>query len=141
MNNDARTTLLYHFCRLQVPGVALPPAAFERHLRRTFELFRTKEPAVTWDAYLDGLYTTDWYLCCACLEGDGRAWEHLFAARTGRTDCLLVDALRARAARLYPRDEVRPGYAVAGFWSPVVVSESCWCRAVMAPIDWQRALV
>src|SRR5205085_2353308 len=65
MATDARTTLLYHFCRLQVPGVALPPAAFERHLRRTFELFRTKEPAVTWDAYLDGVSTTDWYVCHA----------------------------------------------------------------------------
>jgi RNA polymerase sigma factor (sigma-70 family) len=141
MPTDARTTLLYHFCRLQVPGVALPFPAFERHLRRTFEVFRTKEPAVTWDAYLDDLYSTDWYLCCACLEGDGRAWEHLFAARTGRTDCLLVDALRARAGRLYPRDEEKQDSAVAEFWSHLLVSETPGSVPVLARYDGQRPLV
>ena len=43
-------------------------------------------------------------MCCACLERQARAWEFLFAARANRTDSLLVDALRARAVRLFPRD-------------------------------------
>ena len=34
-------------------------------------------------------------LASACLEGNQRAWESLFAAKAGRSDCLLMDALRA----------------------------------------------
>ena len=52
------------------------------------------------------------------------AWDRLFAARAGRTDCLLVDALRARAVRLYPRDEERQDSAVTEFWSHLLVSET-----------------
>src|SRR5207248_10826398 len=103
---DARRILLYHFCRLQLPAVALPDAAVERHLERTFDLYRGKVgDAAKWDAYLENLYAVDWFLCCACLEREPRAWELLFAARANRADCLLVDALRSRAVRLYPRDE------------------------------------
>ena len=104
----ARQALLYHFCRLQLPGVAMTPTAFDRHLQRTFDLHRAKAgQAATWDAYLDNFYPLDWFLASGCLEGDNQAWEALFAARTSRADCLLVDALRARAVRLYPRDEER----------------------------------
>src|SRR5437867_7102823 len=85
-----RRALLFHFCRMQLPRVALPLASFERHLQRTFELYRSKtDPAASWKTYLDELYPIDWYLAAACLEGDARAWEHLFAARASRTDCLL----------------------------------------------------
>ena len=91
--------------------------------------------------YLDALYSLDWYLCCACLAGDGRAWELLFAARTGRSDCLLVDALRARAARLYPRDDERQESAVSEFWSQLLVSESAGGLPVLARYDGQRPLV
>jgi RNA polymerase sigma factor (sigma-70 family) len=141
MTEAARRALLYHFCRMQMPAVALAPAAFERHLDRTFALFRRKNPSAEFPAYLDSLYSVDWYLCCACLEGDGRAWEVLFAARTGRSDCLLVDALRARAARLYPRDEERQETAVAEFWSQLLVSESVGSAPVLARYDGQRPLV
>jgi RNA polymerase sigma factor (sigma-70 family) len=141
MTDAARRALLYHFCRMQTPSVTLAPAAFDQHLGRTFSLYRRKEPSATFPAYLDSLYSLDWYLCCACLAGDRRAWELLFAARTGRSDCLLVDALRARAARLYPRDDERQETAVAEFWSQLLVSESTEGLPVLARYDGQRPLV
>src|SRR6476661_8977673 len=141
MTDPVRRALLYHFCRLQLPAVALAPAAFEKHLDRTFALYRRKTPDATFAAYLDSLYSLDWYLCCACLERDGRAWELLFAARTGRSDVLLVDALRARAARLYPRDDERQESAVAEFWSQLLVAESAAGVPVLARYDGQRPLV
>jgi RNA polymerase sigma factor (sigma-70 family) len=141
MTDPARRALLFHFCRMQLPAVALATAAFERHLDRTFAVFRRKTPEATVPAYLDSLYSLDWYLACACMEGDGSAWEQLFAARTGRSDCLLVDALRARAARLYPRDDERQETAVAEFWSQLLVSESGSGLPVLARYDGQRPLV
>src|SRR5437660_1063128 len=80
-----RVALLYHFCRLQLPALAVPPTAVERHLPRTFGLYRTKAgPDATWHNYLESLYPLDWFIACACLDGNARAWEHLFAARAGR---------------------------------------------------------
>jgi len=38
------------------------------------------------------------FITIASYRGQSAAWEVLFNARTGRSDCLLVDALRARAA-------------------------------------------
>ncbi|HTK74430.1 MAG TPA: sigma-70 family RNA polymerase sigma factor [Gemmataceae bacterium] len=141
MTDFARRALLYHFCRMQMPGVVLAPEAVGRHLDRTFAVYRAKVPDAEFTAYLDSLYCLDWYLCCACLERDGRAWELLFAARTGRSDCLLVDALRARAARLYPRDDERQDSAVTEFWSQLLVSESAGASPVLARYDGQRPLV
>src|SRR5437764_7637126 len=141
MTDAARRALLYHFCRMQMPPVALAPDAFGRHLDRTFAVYQAKVPDVEFAAYLGSLYCLDWYLCCACLERDGRAWELLFAARTGRSDVLLVDALRARAARLYPRDEERQDSAVTEFWSQLLVAESATGTAVLARYDGQRPLV
>src|SRR5438128_1744708 len=75
-----RAELLFAFCRMQLPAVAISFAACGKHLERTFGLFRTKaDPAATWPFYLDHLYPVDWFLASACLEGDGRAWEALFA--------------------------------------------------------------
>ena len=141
MTDSLRRALLYHFCRMQLPAATLAPAAFDGHLDRTFALYRRKTPDATFPAYLDSLYSLDWYLCCACLERDPKAWELLFAARTGRSDCLLVDALRARAARLYPRDEERQESAVAEFWSQLLVAESPGTVPVLARYDGQRPLV
>jgi RNA polymerase sigma factor (sigma-70 family) len=141
MTDAIRRALLFHFCRLQRPAVALAPAAFEQHLDRTFALYRRKNSTITFAGYLDSLYSLDWNLCCACLDGDERAWELLFAARTGRSDCLLVDALRARAARLYPRDEEKQESAVAEFWSQLLVAESPAGTPVLARYDGQRPLV
>src|SRR3712207_1394553 len=119
-DGDVRTRLLYHFCRLQLPRLALPVTAFERHLQRAFALHQAKRAKsgglADRNAFLDNLYSVDWYLCCACLEGLPEAWEYLFAARASRADCLLIDALRARAVRLFPRDEERQDSAVAEFW-------------------------
>jgi RNA polymerase sigma factor (sigma-70 family) len=141
MTDAERRPLLFHFCRMQLPAVTLSESEFNRHLDRTLALYRRKEPTATLAGYLDSLYSLDWYLCCSCLTGDGRAWELLFAARTGRSDCLLIDALRARAARLYPRDDERQESAVAEFWSQLLVSESADGLPVLARYDGQRPLV
>src|SRR5476651_1826622 len=115
-----RVEILYYFCRLQMPSVDLPP---------------------TREAYLDHLYPLDWFLASACLEGNRSAWDHLFASRAGRSDCLLMDALRARAARLYPRDEERQDTAVADFWGHLCIAETEGAIPVLARFDGQRPLV
>jgi RNA polymerase sigma factor (sigma-70 family) len=134
--------LLYHFCRLQRPAVSLPRDVFERHLQRAFEVYRAKAgPAASWEAYLGGFYPLDWYVAAACLEGEGRAWEYLFASRAGRSDCLLLDALRARAVRLYPRDEERQEGAVSEFWSHLLIAPAPGSVPILARYDGQRPLV
>jgi RNA polymerase sigma factor (sigma-70 family) len=144
-NGDARTRLLYHFCRLQLPVLALPPAVFENHLWRAFGLYGTKRTragaSADWSAFLDNLYSVDWFLCCACLEGQSRAWECLFAARASRADCLLVDALRARSVRLFPRDEERQDNAVSEFWGYLLAGEKTGSTPILARYDGQRPLV
>jgi RNA polymerase sigma factor (sigma-70 family) len=135
-----RELLLYHFCRMQLPGVRLALDVFRAHLQRTFALYQAKVPEATADAYFDSLYAVDWYLCCGCLESQSPAWERLFASRTGRTDCLLIDALRARAVRLYPRDEEKQDEAVTEFWSHLIISETPGSVPVLARYDGQRPL-
>lgn len=137
-----RAELLFAFCRMQLPSVVLPVDACRRHLERTFELYREKvDPQARLASYLDHLYPVDWFLASACLSGNGRAWEALFAARAGRSDCLLLDALRARAIRLYPRDEEKQDSAVTEFWTMLVVSDSPGRLAILARYDGQRPLV
>jgi RNA polymerase sigma factor (sigma-70 family) len=139
--DDARVSRLYHLCRLQLPAVAVTEPVFRRHLERSLRIFLPKaEGPLTWAGYLDGLYSLDWLVCVGCLEGLNPAWELLFAARTGRSDCLLVDALRARASRLYPRNEERQESAVTEFWSQLLVPESDNGTAVLARYDGQRPL-
>jgi len=135
-----REILLYHFCRLQLPAVPLPLAKFQQHVKRTFGLFQSRTPNATWESWYDNLYAVDWYLCCGCIEGLSAAWERLFASRTGRTDCLLLDALRARAVRLYPRDEEKQESAVTDFWSHLIISDSPTAPAILARYDGQRPL-
>jgi len=138
-----RAELLYYFCRLQLPTVALAAAQCDQHLQRSFLLFRGKEGGadVAPETYLDNLYPLDWYVAVACLEGSEAAWENLFAARAGRSDCLLMDALRARAARLYPRDEERQENAVTEFWGYLVAAENDTSLPILARYDGQRPLV
>ncbi|MCS7046331.1 MAG: sigma-70 family RNA polymerase sigma factor [Gemmataceae bacterium] len=137
-----RAELLWSFCRLQLPTVPMAAEACARHLHRTFALYRAKtDPQATWDRYLANLYPLDWFIASACLDGDPRAWEVLFAARAGRTDCLLLDALRARAARLYPRDEERQESAVQEFWGHLYAPERPGALPVLARYDGQRPLV
>jgi RNA polymerase sigma factor (sigma-70 family) len=141
-DDGLRTKLLYHFCRIQLPAVQLTPERFAHHLERTFAVYRAKEsPAAGWERFLANLYPLDWFLAVACLEGSATAWEQLFAARSGRSDCLLVDALRARAVRIYPRDEERQESAVSEFWSHLLVPETPRSLPVLARYDGQRPLV
>jgi RNA polymerase sigma factor (sigma-70 family) len=135
-----RFSLLFHFCRMQIPAVTLSLDRSRQHLERTYAVFAAKSPDLTWEKYLANLYPLDWFLCCGCLESDNRAWEILFATRTGRSDCLLIDALRARAVRLYPRDEERQENAVTEFWSHLIVSETPGSIPVLARYDGQRPL-
>lgn len=141
-NTDPRLELLYHFCRMQLPSITLPTPKFDEHLRRAFALYQRKAgAAAAWETYLENLYVLDCFLVAACMEGDAIGWKCLFAARAGRTDCLLVDALRARAVRLYPRNEERQESAVMEFWSQLLVSESPTSRPILARYDGQRPLV
>src|SRR5207237_2115535 len=91
--------------------------------------------------YLDHLHVLDWFVACACLDGRTPSWEQLFALRAGRSDCLLVDALRARAVRLYPRDEERQESAVTEFWSHLLVEETPGSVPILARYDGERPLV
>jgi RNA polymerase sigma factor (sigma-70 family) len=135
-----RELLLYFFCRLQLPSVRLDFAVFHQHLQRTFERHRSTTPSATLNSWHENVYAVDWYLCCACLDGNGKAWERLFATRTGRTDCLLLDALRARAVRLYPRNEEKQESAVAEFWSHLLLSENPQSPPILGRYDGQRPL-
>jgi hypothetical protein len=135
-------TLLYHFCHLQLRNITLGVAQFERHLERAHKVYEAKAPGTaTWRHFFENLHVLDWYLASACLEGSARAWDYLFAASAGRSDCLLVDALRARAARLYPRNEERQEIAVNEFWGLLLVSEAEGSPPVLARHDGQRPLV
>jgi RNA polymerase sigma factor (sigma-70 family) len=140
-----QAALLYHFCRLRLPGVPLPAAEFERQLNRAFDLYRVRQTrengAVTWESFLDSLHVLDWFLACACLAGYSQAWEQLFAARASRADVLLLDALRARAVRLFPRDPQRQDDAVAEFWGFLLAGEREGSQPILARYDGQRPLV
>ena len=145
MAQEVQTTLLYHFCRLRLPAVTLPLPQFEHHLRRAFEMSRVKLAAkcetITWETFLTNLHALDWFLACACLENQSVAWEALFAARANRTDCLLVDALRLRAVRLFPRDAERQDEAVADFWGFLLAGEREGSPPILSRYDGQRPLV
>jgi RNA polymerase sigma factor (sigma-70 family) len=130
---------------MRLASVLMPFAEFERHLRRVFELYQAKQggadQVVTWDQFLENLYALDWFLASACLEGQTAAWEALFAARATRTDCLLVDALRMRAVRLFPRDEEKQDLAVTEFWGFLLAGEREGSVPILARYDGQRPLV
>jgi RNA polymerase sigma factor (sigma-70 family) len=140
----AEIDLLYHFCRMQVPQVALSAERCAYHLQRTFQLYQVKQDSAnggSWGQYLAHFYALDWYVASACLDGSAPAWEYLFSCRAGRADCLLLDALRARAVRLYPRDEERQDSAVTEFWGHLYVPETAGSLPIMARYDAERPLV
>jgi RNA polymerase sigma factor (sigma-70 family) len=145
MMEGLRNRLLYHFCRVQFPDMVLPYATFEKQLHRAFAQFQAKQlrtgSTVTWDAFLGNLHAADWYLCCACLEGQAPAWEYLFGARVSRSDSLLVDALRTRAVRLFPRDPERQERAVEEYWGYLLAGEKPGSPPILARYDGQRPLV
>lgn len=135
-----QTALLYHFCRLRLPAIALPQAAFARRLERAHERLQAKGP-LPFARFLEELHAVDWFLACACLEGLPGAWEALFVSRASRTDALLIDALRARAVRLYPRDPERQEEAVTDFWGFLLAGERDGALPVLERYDGQRPLV
>lgn len=139
---QSRAELLVCFCRLQFPAVRMTSDAGARHLLRTYDLHRAKaDPTADWDRYLDRLYPLDWFVASACLDGDVRAWDALFASRAGRTDVMLLDALRARAARLYPRDDERQDEAVQEFWGMLFAADRPDSLPILGRYDGQRPLV
>src|SRR5271168_1366671 len=89
-HTGVEASLLYHFCRLRLPGVALPLTAFTRHLERGFELWQAVRArdglSALRRAYLSDLHALDFFLSSACLESMPRAWEALFASRASRSD-------------------------------------------------------
>jgi RNA polymerase sigma factor (sigma-70 family) len=136
-----RRTALFHFIRLQLPELIFTRERFDANLARTFGLYLPKcETPVLWIDYLDGLYALDWAVCFACLEGQESGWDALFAARTGRGDALLVDALRMRAARLYPRNAEQQETAVSEFWSHLLAADTAGSEPVLARYDGRRPL-
>lgn len=138
-------SLIYHFCRVRLPAIPLSQPTFEGHIRRAWALAEEKRKrageAITWREFVENLHAVDLFLSAACLEGLKEAWECLFAARASRTDCLLVDALRLRAVRLYPRDELRQEQAVAEFWGLLLAGEKDGQQPILARFDGQRPLV
>ena len=140
-SNDGRVPLLYHYCRLQLPRVAIAERTLGAHLRRMFTTHRQKSPTASWPEFMERLHVLDAFLAAGCLDGDAAAWQAVFDGRTGRSDQLLVDALRARSVRLYPHDEEKQDSAVADFWGHLLVAESPGAVPILARYDGQRPLV
>jgi RNA polymerase sigma factor (sigma-70 family) len=138
---DAHLALLYHFCRIQRPRLALTLAVFSKHAERMFERARRMQPAFDWPRFVANLQALDAFLVAACLEGLQPAWEQLFAAKVGRADRLLLDALRSRAARLYPRNEQEQQTAIDDFWGHLIVPPAEGTPPILARYDGQRPLV
>jgi RNA polymerase sigma factor (sigma-70 family) len=134
-----QSALLYHFCRLRLPQVTLPLGRFTEHLHRAYAQYtaRTDQTA----SFLEALHTLDWFLASACLDGHAAAWETLFGSRASRTEALLIDALRLRAARLYPRDEERQEEAVTEFWGYLLAGEREGTLPILGRYDGLRPLV
>ena len=140
--DSARIAALYYLGRIQYPKLTIPEAAYRNHLERAYRTYAAKSdgPAMSWEAFLEGLYAFDWFVTCGCAEGLDAAWETLFNTRTGRSDCLLLDALRARACRLYPRDDEKQESAVAEFWSHLIVPDAEGRIPTLLRYDGQRPL-
>ncbi len=138
---DVRIVLLHHFCRVQRPGLSLGLETFEKHVQRMYDRAKHMQPALTWDGFFSQLQYLDAFLATACLEGIGPAWEQLFAAKVGRADRLLLDALRVRAARLYPRHEQEQETAINDFWGHLLLPPAEGTLSILARYDGQRPLV
>lgn len=127
--------------RMQLPQITVADDVLAKHQLRAFALYAAKaEAPVSWTDFLNEFYALDWLVAVGCLERVNAAWELLFESRTGRSDCLLVDALRARACRLYPRDEEKRENAVSEFWSRLLASDSERGTAVLERYDGKRPL-
>jgi RNA polymerase sigma factor (sigma-70 family) len=137
----SRARLLFAFGRLQLPSVRLGESVLSRHLERTYAIYASKEgDNASWTGYWSRLHAFDWYLACGCLESSPEAWQRLFALRATAADALLIDALRLRAVRLYPRDLERQETAVAEYWSRLLVCENPAQSPILMRYDGLRPL-
>jgi DNA-directed RNA polymerase specialized sigma24 family protein len=117
---------------------------FLQHLQRAWQRHCSlQDPNQPWtlEQFLQRVDAPDLYLASACLDGDAAGWRELFSARTNRPDALLIDTLRSRAARLYPRDRQRQEQAVEEFWGYLLAGEREDATAVLARYDGLRPLV
>jgi len=144
MGSEVQTILLYHFCRLRMPGIALPLGSFQRRLHQAYERHgnqcRHKGQPASWKDFLDNLHALDLFLASACLDNHKQAWEQLWALRASRTDSVLVDSLRRRAIRLLPRNAERQEEAVLDFWGYLLAGEKEGSTPILARYDGQRPL-
>lgn len=137
--------LLYHFCRLRLPFLALPLRSFSDRVQAAFARACQRSlrngSSLSWDEFLQNVHGPDLFLVSACLEGLSQAWERLLVARANRTETLLVDALRARAVRLYPRNPEKQEQSVAEFWGYLLAGENEGTVPILARYDGLRPLV
>lgn len=138
---DLRVPLLYHYCRLQRPRLPVAYDSFVMHLQRMYDRARQMEASLEWDRFLQQWQALDAFLVAACMDRHEAAWEQLFAAKVGRADRLLLDALRARAARLYPRQEYEQEAVVNDFWGHLLVPPAEGSLPILARYDGLRPLV
>lgn len=136
---DRHVAVLHAFAQLQRPGLPLPLEVFSQHLHHMHRRAQASFPE--WNRFLSALFPLDAYLVAACLENQPAAWETLFQARAGRIDRLLVDALRQRAARIYPGDEEKQETAVADFWGHLLVAPAEDSEPILRRFDGVRPLV
>ncbi|MBL8823729.1 MAG: sigma-70 family RNA polymerase sigma factor [Planctomycetia bacterium] len=106
-----------------------------------YERARVMQPDLDWAGFVSQLQSLDAYLVMACLERQEAAWDNLFQSKVGRADRLLLDALRSRAARLYPRMELEQETAINDFWGHLIVSSSEESLPILARYDGLRPLV
>jgi RNA polymerase sigma factor (sigma-70 family) len=146
--NPDLVPLLYHFCRLRLPAIALPLERFTSHLEQALELAQKKRvreglspESLSVEQFIQGLHTLDFFLASACLDCCQHAWEALFNTRASRSDVLLVDALRSRAIRLMPRNAAWQEEAVDEFWGHLLAGQKEGSLPVLARYDGQRPLV
>jgi hypothetical protein len=131
--------MLYHFCRMRLPRVPLTLSRFESHLGRAHAFYSRQAEQTA--PFLEALHTLDLFLAAACMEGLQAGWEALFQSRASRTDALLVDALRLRAARLFSRDEERQEEAVLEFWGYLLAGQREGTEPILGRYDGLRPLV
>ncbi len=138
---DPRLPLLYHYCRIQRPKLILSYQQFTTHLQRMYERARQLQPNLHWNHFLEQWPPLGGFLAAACLEKIDAAWEQLFCARVGQADRLLLDALRSRAARLYPRQDYEQETVISDFWAQLLVPPTEGSLPILARYDGLRPLV
>jgi len=140
---DRDWRIRFYAARIQYPWKGLTEAVAQSHRRRTFALAAQKatpQQPLTWSRFQADCFMQDWLLAVGCLERIPQAWEQLFESRTGRSEGLLVDALRSRAFRLYPRDELQREQAVSDFWSWLILPVGPEQSPILARYDGLRPL-